>query len=212
MNKNIDDLLKAVLYRRECPDTAILNDFQMGTLAEPARQDVAAHLARCPHCQAEVNRLVDFLGQEKPAASTDSGWVQKAGFEWRRLHETGQVMIRLLGAALSPPPPQPLPLAVKGHTLDTGETDILRHIALGPDQVDDLDMEAIVRQGHDDSGQCTLVVRVQIPSRWPEFAGTLVRVSAGDWRAEERTDQDGIVSFDGIPQALLDQLTIETQP
>lgn len=53
--------LRQLLYRVECPDAQVLSDFRQGYLAPAQQREVATHVARCPHCTAELARLDSFL-------------------------------------------------------------------------------------------------------------------------------------------------------
>jgi hypothetical protein len=191
-----------------------ISDYQMGVLTKPEQGRVRAHLDRCPHCRAELSRLLTFLAPEASAPQSEPSWAQATGFEWQRVRETGQVLIRLLGEALSPPQAlQPAFVAIKGqaHGLEE-QDDVVCRITLDPDETGDLDIEAIVRRDQDDPELGILVARVQSPSRWPELAGTLVQAGAGDWQAEGTTDDDGMVTLTGLPLGLLDVLSIQVVP
>ncbi len=213
MNEKLETILKAALYRRNCPDTMTLSNYQMGVLTKPEQGRVRAHLDRCPHCGSELSRLLTFLATETSAHDSESNWSQALGFEWQCVRETGQMVIRLLGQALSPPRMlRPAAIAVKGQAHGLEEDDVVCRITLDPDETGDLDIEAIIRRDQDDPQLGILVVRAQSPSRWPDLAGTLVWAAAGDWQAEDMTNDEGMVTLTGLPIGLLDALSIKVIP
>ncbi len=201
----LERLLHAALFRRSCPDTMTLGDYQLGLLKAVEHARVRAHVARCPHCQAELARLDAFLA-DRP---TISGWIGDAGFEWRRLvragEQAGQIVIRLVKDALAP---SPRLLPVRGE-VQMADFDVYRQIVLHPEQTGELDVQAEVRRGatHKDTWQ--VIVQVQSLARWPELAGTSVKISAGVWSQEALTDEHGRAVVGGVPDALLDMLTIK---
>ncbi len=205
----LDAALRAALYRRDCPDSLELVEYQMGLLANPGQKRLQVHLAHCPHCEAELKRLVESLEKDVPVSQP---WIKELGFEWRRrVLEISGVIIRLLAEPLLPSQLQLAPIPVKGR-VEAEPADVVRRVILGPEQTDDLDLEATVRQSSDDPQLCTLTVRAAIPSRWPDLAGTQVRATAGDWRAEGLTDEQGEVTLAGLPASLVDRLVIKVNP
>jgi hypothetical protein len=211
----LEAALRAALHRRDCPDTMELVEYHTGLLAAPEQKRLQTHLTRCPHCRDELERLTESLDEDVPASIKGSGWVKTTlGIEWRRVREAGReagkVIIRLLTEPL-PPQPQLAPMAVRGRT-EAEPGDVVRRIALGPDQVEDLDLEAAIRRSSDDPQLCTLTVRAAIPSRWPDLAGTQVQATAGDWGAEGVTDEEGEVTFAGLSVNSVDMLVIEVNP
>lgn len=201
----LERLLRVSLFRRSCPDTMTLGDYQLGLLSAVERARVRAHVARCPHCQAELARLDAFLADRLAI----SGWISDVGFEWRRLahagEQAGRIVIRLVKDALMP---SPRLLPVRGEE-QVADFNIYRQIVLHPEQTGGLDVQAEVRRSatHEDTWQVT--VQVQSPARWPELAGTSVKISAGAWSQEAVTDEHGRAVVGGVPDALLDMLTIK---
>ncbi|MCS6848638.1 MAG: zf-HC2 domain-containing protein [Anaerolineae bacterium] len=201
----LERALRVALFRRSCPDTMTLSDYQLGLLNSMEHARVHAHVARCPHCQAELARLDAFLAG-RPAIS---GWISDAGFEWRRLaragEQAGQVVIRLVKDALMP---LPRLLPVRGEA-QVADFSVYRQIVLHPEQTGGLDVQAEVRRSaaHEDAWQ--VIVKVQSPERWPELAGTAVKVQTGAWSREVITDEHGRAVVEGIPNALLDAMVIK---
>jgi anti-sigma factor RsiW len=212
---NLEAWLGVAMYRQSCPEPMLLGEYQLGLLDGAEKIHIQAHLARCPHCQAELAELIDFLAEGVlPAVSSlesqSPNWVQELGFEWQRIRETGRIMIRLLGEALTPGVIQPAPIALRGHQAEPGN--VLRRLILSPDQTEDLDLEVTVTQQTDHPQQGVLTIRAQVPSRWPDLAGVPVRASAGDWQAEGLTDEAGEVFFEGVPTDSINGLMIEVNP
>jgi hypothetical protein len=211
----LEAALKAALYRQDCPYTMDLVEYQMGSLADPERERLQAHLTRCPHCKEELHRMAKSLYADMPvpksAQDRDPGWIEELGFVWRRVRETVELIVRPLVETLTPPPPLLAPIPAKGR-VEAEPADVVRRIILGPDQADDLDLEATIRRSSDDPRLCTLTVQVAVPSRWPDMAGTQVRATAGDWGAKGVTDEEGKVTLAGLPVNLVNGLVVEVNP
>ncbi|BCX04014.1 MAG: hypothetical protein KatS3mg053_1952 [Candidatus Roseilinea sp.] len=203
-------MMRAALFRRACPDTMTLSDYQLGLLGSVEHARVRAHVARCPHCQAELTRLDAFLADRSVAP----GWVKDVGFEWQRLvsagSKAGKVMIRLMKEALTPGL-RPLPVRGQLDEVSEGtETDACRRIVLHLEQTSGLDVQAEVRQSAAVPGAWQVMVKVLVPDRWPDLSGTPVKLQAGTWSREVVTDEYGQAVVDGVPHALDDLLmTIE---
>jgi hypothetical protein len=58
--------LRQTLYRADCPSAQTLGDYHHGFLNAAEQRAVASHLARCPHCAAELARLDQFLDDIEP--------------------------------------------------------------------------------------------------------------------------------------------------
>lgn len=201
----LDRLLSAALFRRSCPDTMTLGDYQLGLLNSMEHARVHAHVSRCPHCQAELARLDAFLA-DRPAIS---GWISDVGFEWRRLvragEQAGQVVIRLVKDVLMP---LPRLLPVRGEA-QVADLSVYRQIVLHPEQTGGLDIQAEMRRSAAHENAWQVIVKVQSPERWPELAGTAVRVQAGAWSQEVVTDEHGRAVVEGIPNVSLDAMMIK---
>ena len=218
MNRNdipdeaLEAALRAALYRRDCPDAMALVDYHLGWLTEPEQRRIQTHLARCPYCQVELDRLIKASDADRLVSEKDPGWTKGLDFEWQRLRKTGRVIIRVLAEGLTRPPHLQLaPIPTKGRA-DAEPANVVRRISLGAEQAGDLEVEAIVYRAGDDPQACILNVRVAVPSRWPDLAGTLVQVRSGNWQAQGATDEAGGVTFRGLPISLIEGLVIEVQP
>jgi anti-sigma factor RsiW len=66
----LEESLQERLYRHDCPSPDALRDYHWGYLVEEERQRIEGHLRTCPHCEAELAELVQFVGAEREAPST----------------------------------------------------------------------------------------------------------------------------------------------
>ncbi len=205
MKASTDQLLKVTLYRHACPPALTLSDYQMQLLPQEGQRMVAAHVAHCPHCQSELQRLEPFVNPNTAAAPS---WQHAFGFIWQNLKEKGTYLVRLLQETQTPL--QPLTVAVKGHKRIEKDSEIIRRITLSPDETDDLDLEAIVWRTASASA-CQITIRVQTPSRWPEMAGVVVRGTAHTWQKVEATNSEGEVLFTDLPEEWVSDLSLEVQ-
>jgi hypothetical protein len=187
---------------------------------EQARQRypaLATHFRFCSNCAEDYRALMTVARQEAaggvsiPAAparptASESNWVAGLGFLWRRLAETGRIVVRVFGEA---PPGSAFSPAVKSSAPKLAEGDVVRQLTLTPDESGDLDLKAVVRRSQKEPRAYTLAVRVQFRSRWQTLAGTPVLITAAGWQAPGRSDEEGEVVFEGIPEEDLDTLAIE---
>ncbi len=201
--QKLEALLQAALYRHDCPEVALLGDYQMGRLAPTERDRFHVHLERCPHCRAEIERLTQFLPVQE-----DLIWTPVVGGLWSRLRETGEIIIRFLKETSAPLDLALLP--VKGRAADTEE--VLHRVVMSHEETGDADIEAILRRDPENLEQCVVTVRVQVPGRWPELAGTQVRAQAGEWQANGYTDEAGEVQLSGLPIELVTEVNLEITP
>lgn len=207
MDNHLEKILKSALYRTDCPDTMVLVDYDMGWLDQEESQPVQQHLTTCPHCQAELKRITAFALSEVTQA--DPSWQNLVGAKWRKLKETGQLIIQVIDEALTPPSLTPA-IAVKGD--EPQNHTALRQIVLTPEDTEDLDVEVLIELTPNMQNTCTLTVRVQDPEQWPDLAGTQVVAQAEDWQRSELTDDNGEAILRELPQAYLGSLTISIQP
>ena len=60
----LQQFLRAQLYRLFCPSSDLLIDYQQGLLRGEQRSAIAQHLSTCPHCAREValvEQMVELL-------------------------------------------------------------------------------------------------------------------------------------------------------
>ena len=210
MNDNdLDAILSAGYHRQACPPLQVLNDYQAGLLLEGQRANIQTHLDECPHCPADLENLTGYLAQFAPAAASPQPqpWKTGAGFEWQQIAEAGQLFIRMLKEAFTPPAQMAALNLVKGN--QDQDDALLRHIRLTPAETGGADIEARVEATPDQPELSTLLIRVQIPERWPDLDGVQVIAGAGSWVRNGMSDMKGEVTLDGLPQKDLDKLAFE---
>jgi hypothetical protein len=221
-DKTLAARLRANFYRRDCPDPLLLGEYQLGLLAEVEQSRLRAHLDKCPHCQAEFGRLVEFLAaaalpaNPSPAAE-EVAWTQEQGFKWR-LGKVGQVIIHFLSETLPQnfsslwQPIQPAYAMAKRGAEPAAR--VLGHLSL-KEAGQDLEVTITAEPTRDDSTSCTLIVEVNIPSRggWPHLANTEVILKQNETTLATRvTDAFGKAIFEEIALAELPLLAFEMTP
>jgi len=65
----IEEKLKAILFRSDCPSKMDLGEYELGLLGNQRRDEVATHLTACPHCQYDLVQMRQFMAI--PAASIE---------------------------------------------------------------------------------------------------------------------------------------------
>jgi hypothetical protein len=65
----VDARLSQALYRFDCPSGLELGEYHLGLLTTAASRRVAAHLARCPHCSAELATASGFFEETTAVAA-----------------------------------------------------------------------------------------------------------------------------------------------
>ncbi len=223
---NLEATLRTVLYRQDCPEVMVLGEYQLGLLAEVEAAHLAAHLERCPHCQAELARLADFLAEDAslaaPAApGEETSWQQGEGFRWRQFKETGQLVIQIVGEALDKAsryvnqgPPRLADQLAYGGLRSEDPARSLGQLAL-TEGVEDLEIIIMAESMRRQANQCTITVHVNIPSRggWPNLAGTEVTLKRKEEKlTTHRTNAHGQTVFEGIPTTEFAHLSFEIIP
>ncbi|MCK6623699.1 MAG: hypothetical protein DPW09_02065 [Anaerolineae bacterium] len=218
--------LVAALYRQDCPAVIELGEYQLGLVNEATATRLAAHLERCPHCQAELARLADFLAEDAslaaPAApGEETSWQQGEGFRWRQLKETGQLVIQIVGEALdkasryvSQGPPRLADQLAYGGLRSEDPARSLGQLALTK-EVEDLEVIITAETMRRQADQCAITVHVNIPSRggWPNLAGTAVTLKRDEVKlTTHTTNAHGQTVFEGIPTAEFAHLSFEIIP
>lgn len=64
--RRIQNVLRARLYRIDCPTPHELGEYHLGLLDRDRAKTVKAHLSRCPHCTYELAQLRQFLSTVEP--------------------------------------------------------------------------------------------------------------------------------------------------
>lgn len=151
-------------------------------------------------------------GLQPPAPSLEE---EPTPFRWDRL---GRLIIDLATALWQPPQRLALAYAVKGEEpVDEAraKTEGLKfplRFSLGSPDVDDLQLDITAVRDRDNPELCTLVARVEIPSRWSELAGTEITLMAGEETYTEFSDESGEVTFKGIPISRLAESRLRVRP
>lgn len=176
--------LQRQLYRFDCPSPQMLGEYDLGLLAPAERTRIAAHVAACPRCAAELRMLRDFLAMEEDAPPVGA---------------VGR--IRRLVATLLPPPPLLSP-----HASLRGADDATARTYQAGDVTITLDLGAPVRRG-----RTSLTGLIWREGGDPEtITGSPVVLMGGD-HAPETTQIDDIGNFtfdDIIPGAYHLEVTL----
>jgi len=180
---------------------------------------VHEHLTLCPSCEQTYHDLLrmdtlvlsDKLPQPTAYSPPDLSFLHRlqvpevlgelvrGGAYWaqgraRRLLVDMGVFFRMLGSQ----PDLALALAVRGEEYTSRE--VLYQVALGPEELDDLDVEVTVYRKPDQPDLVRVVVEVRVPSRLLEgFAGGRVEMESGGRIRVAETDEDGQAVFDDVP-------------
>jgi hypothetical protein len=230
LNQSPDEELEAglvaALYRQDCPAMIELSEYQLGLVNEITAARLAAHLERCPHCQAELARLADFLAEDVSLAAPavpgeETSWQQGDGFRWRHLKETGQLVIQIVAEALDR----------AGRYMSQGASPLVDQLAYGGlrsedsartlgqlalmEGVEDLEVIIMAETMRRQADQCAITVHVNIPSRggWPNLAGTEVTLKRDEIKlTTHTTNAHGQTVFEGIPTAEFAHLSFEIIP
>lgn len=57
----VEEKLKDILYRRECPSTMALGEYQLRLLDLFQHNQIASHLRSCPHCGEDLAQLQAYM-------------------------------------------------------------------------------------------------------------------------------------------------------
>lgn len=192
--------------------------------------EVGNHLALCPHCQRlyqdllETDELIrtgslpelavysppDLSFLKRLRVPESFGELIRRGAYWAQSRARAlMVDMRSFLQALDRQPAWAL--AVRGELYELGE--VLYQIALGPESLDDLDVEVTVYRQLERPEVVKVVVHVRVPSRLlTGFAGSQVQMRIGEMTRAVRTDDDGLAVFENVPLAELKEATFEIVP
>lgn len=221
-NETLEIKLLVALYREECPDTMKLGEFHLGLLSKTEQAQIRAHLDDCPHCQAELSRLNEFLEEDIPVTIPPHtigkpGWIKEPGFLWRQLYDVKQVIIRVLDEALTTtaqamhPPANQLAYGGKRRSGKSGKTLLKLELKEG---VEDLEVTVTAEEQQNDPRRCTVIVEVNIPSRggWPNLGDTKVSLKEGTELQTRLTDAFGKAVFENVSTEALSNLDLKVIP
>lgn len=199
---------------------------------DPARlsPEVRDHLALCPHCQRlyrdllEIDDLILTGGLPEPTTYSPPdlsflkrlrvperfGEITRRGAYWAQ--SRARALVVDMGTFFQALGRQPAPaLAVRGEEYEPGE--MLYQIALGPENLDDLDVEVTVYRRPEKPEVTRVMVHVRVPSRLlAGFAGSQVQMKTGETTQAARTDDDGLAVFEDVPLADLEEVTFTIIP
>jgi len=57
----IENKLKAIMYRHDCPSKMDLGEYDLGILISPRREEITLHAVTCPLCQADLVQIRQFM-------------------------------------------------------------------------------------------------------------------------------------------------------
>lgn len=191
---------------------------------------VRDHLALCPHCQRlyrdllEFDELISIGGLPELATYSPSdlsflkrmrvperlGEIVRRGAYWAQGQARGLVVdmrafFQVLGRQPSPA------LAVRGEEYEL--KDVLYQIALGPENLDDLDVDVTVYRRLERPEVARVVIHVRVPSQLlTGFAGGQVQMKTEEMTRATQTDDDGLAIFEDVPLADLKEATFTIIP
>jgi uncharacterized protein YbaR (Trm112 family) len=236
---NMDSLLQALAAEGEdqmnCDECeTLLPEYLLAEEDGKSQQDrwrpLALHLLVCPHCSSEHTALSAMARMEleergaEPArypvpdlsflSDARKKTAQSQADFWH-LDELGRLIIRL-ATALLPPPARLAPVyAVREEeeisAPEAGGRRSLGRLSLGSPTLDDLEVDVTVLPSKDDPALCVIVARVEMPSRWPNVAGSEVTLEAGGIVSTVVTDESGEATFRGVALAALDSATLSVR-
>jgi hypothetical protein len=204
-------------FREELPIYAAA--LAIGVDADAAVPGIAAHLASCPNCAAELRELLElvrpaYAGALAPAArypAVDLSFLdvptppQLSGPVWR--FQAGRLSIDIPNL-LPSLRPQSLAGAARG-----ARGELLFRYTQEPGSLHDLDVSIEVYAENTAQQQGRVRVGVDVASRSPlEQHGSLVKLFLGQatWQAE--TDETGCADFVPVPLGDLASLRVEITP
>ena len=182
------------------------------------------HLALCPHCQRlyqqllEIDDLLSAGGLPEPAtysppdlsflrrssAPERLGDIIRRGAYWTQSRTRTLIVDMQAFVSLGRQPT--LAPAIRGEEHKPDE--MVYQIILGPEKLDDLDVEVTVHRQPDRPGAARVVIYVRVPSRLSAgFTGSQVEMKTGETTRTVRTDDDGRAVFEDV---LLDDLKATT--
>jgi hypothetical protein len=204
-------------------------------LETPAQQpEMRAHLQTCPSCQEKLARLYRDLVETEESIPTDSvlrrsgykppdlsfltrvrvpdkfGEIVRRGAYW--VQSRARSCIIDLGALLQAPERQVAPaLAIRSE--EHPPANVLYQIALGPDNLDNLDVEVTVYRHPQKPEMAKVVIYVRVPGRLlAGFAGSRVQMKTRDETVVTHTLDDGRAVFEDVPLVDLREAAFEIVP
>jgi len=209
----LDKLLLKHLYRADCPDMMLLGEYHLGLLEGEQQKVVTDHLnkTRCPHCQAELEQLIDFLAEDMAeTASTPSlaeaVWHQKQGLEWQ-IKQKGKLVIRFLKDKLMLAPTLKPTYAVRS---GTSEKTLWEQVLT--ETKEDLTVTITATLLEDESNLCQLTIELDMPTQadYRKLRGKQVLLKKADEVIETGLlNPYGHVVFNDIDQHIIPEISLE---
>jgi hypothetical protein len=110
-------------------------------------------------------------------------------------------------------PGRPFYPAMAARRAEAEFTNVVYQIALGPETLENLDVEVTVYRHPEKPGVARVVVYVRVPDRLlAGFAGSQVQIKTGETTQMARTDDDGRAIFEDVPLSDLREATFEIIP
>ena len=173
----LEHRLHQMLYRFDCPAPNVLREYYWGRLAVDQRKEIDEHLKACPHCEAELEALQDFLSTENAGTGEAQSDLVEAALE----------RVRTLIARLVSPEPSLAP-ALRG---EIGEALLF--------EAEGIAVSVSLEQER--SGAHTLFGQVLV-SGTTLASGAYARVkeaSSGTSPAQTALDENGGFALHGLP-------------
>ena len=202
----MQNTLKSVLYRIDCPDSRQIGEYYLNLLPAEQREAIRMHLARCPHCAGELADLANFLGDSPLPAEETPPSRPNLQILWEALDAR-----RVIGRFFAGEAPSPLRLAsvpLKGRE---PEEDELYRFSITPNEQTDIDAEFIIYQ-QEDSTFVSIHIQATIPAVWPQAVALQVTLTGIDWMLSQTTDEDEWVVFPNIRREELPSISFEITP
>jgi len=206
-------------FREELPAYAAA--LAVGADAAARAPSIAAHLAACPECAAELHELLElvrpaYAGALTPAAhypAVDLTFLeapmqlpQPTAPAWR--FDAGRLAIRFSDALLASMRQRPLVGAARG-----ARGELIFRYTQEPASLHDLDVSIEVYTEDAAQQQGRVRVGVDVASRSPlDQHGSLVTLYLGEANWEAETDETGCVDFVPVPLEDLPSLRVEITP
>ena len=206
-------------FREELPAYAAA--LAVGADAAARAPSIAAHLAACPDCAAELHELLElvrpaYAGALTPAAhypAVDLTFLeapmqlpQPTAPAWR--FDSGRLTIQFSNALLASMRQRPLVGAARG-----ARGELIFRYTQEPASLHDLDVSIEVYTEDAAQQQGRVRVGVDVASRSPlDQHGSLVTLYLGEVNWEAETDETGCVDFVPIPLEELPSLRVEIIP
>ena len=189
------------------------------------------HLTLCPHCQRlhqellEMSTLIptgalpeqatyeppDLSFLKRLQAPEGFGEIVRRGAYWAQ--NCARALVLDVGTWLRSSGRPYYPALAAQRQKEPEFTDVIYQISLGPESLEALDVEVTVYRQPEKRQVARVVVHVRAPDRLlAGFAGSQVRITAGETTRMAQTDDDGRVVFEDVSLKDLKEATFEIIP